>query len=237
MRRFFERYPIPKGSICYDPCAARGSLITEASSPRPDLRWGANELDPACMSDLLKIVPNATNKNFLTIGHSAEPFPATIVSNPPYSLAEEFIEHGAKIAKIGAWLLRLNFFGGGRNAFHRRHNPGVFISPNRPSFNGWGSDACEYGWFVYGDPAVAGKIFYLDETSAEEIAAWNETARKMYPEDDPKLKKRRKEIEASFDEPLSSAEIRAILSGTLTHAQVRARREEAKVVALAKAVA
>jgi hypothetical protein len=203
VRRFFERYPFPTGATLFDPCASRGSLITAAATVRTDLKWLANELNPTCAEELRKIVPNAVFFDFLTLPVSEEPSSdITIVTNPPYSLAELFIEHGLKIAKVSAWLLRLNFLGGGRNEFHRRHTPGIFVSPNRPSLNGWGSDACEYGWFVYGDPAVSGRIFYLDETPAEEIEVWNASARKMYPEDNPKFKKeiarRQKLMESPF---------------------------------------
>jgi hypothetical protein len=208
VKRFFERYPFPKGMACFDPCASRGGLIQAAASVRPDLLWIANELDSACLDDLKKVVPHATVGDFLKIPAPGVPLDMVIPSNPPYCLAEEFIEHGLKIAKIGAWLLRLNFFAGGRNEFQQHHNPGVFILPNRPSFNGWGGDACEYGWFVYGDPEVAGRIQYLDETPDAEIKAWNAAARKMYPEDNPKLKRARK---TQGKEPFSSDDFGASL--------------------------
>ena len=205
VRRFFERYPIPKGATCFDPCAARGGLIQAAATVRPDLRWVANELNPACAEDLRKVA-HATIGDFLALTTPPEPADFFIITNPPYSLAESFIKHGLRIAEKSAWLLRLNFLGGGRNEFHRKHNPGIFILPNRPSFNGWGSDACEYGWFLYGDPAVSGRIFYLDETPTVEIAAWNEKARKMYSEDDPKKKKLAKALNSAVkDEGLGSS--------------------------------
>jgi hypothetical protein len=201
-------------------------LIQAAATVRPDLRWVANELNPACAEDLRKVA-HATIGDFLALTTPPEPADFFIITNPPYSLAESFIKHGLRIAEKSAWLLRLNFLGGGRNEFHRKHNPGIFILPNRPSFNGWGSDACEYGWFLYGDPAVSGRIFYLDETPTVEIAAWNEKARKMYPEDEPKKKKARKGVLEAAKSPLSSSEIRAVLSGSLTHEQVVARRDQA----------
>lgn len=82
-----------------------------------------------------------------------------IITNPPYSLAMQFVQHALKFRRteksIVAMLLRLNWLGTlGRKEWLRDNTPSVYVSPQRPKFslnkNGkLGSDACEYGWFVW----------------------------------------------------------------------------------------
>lgn len=85
-----------------------------------------------------------------------EPWPQhrTIITNPPYSLAMEFIERALREAPEDAdvaFLLRLNFLGSQRRAaFHRSYPSDVYVLPRRPSFTGGGTDATEYCWMVWG---------------------------------------------------------------------------------------
>lgn len=76
-----------------------------------------------------------------------------IITNPPYSLAEEFCRFGLAHRKphgIVAMLLRLNFLGSQKRATWLRGNiPSIYVSPRRPSFIGKTTDACEYAWFVW----------------------------------------------------------------------------------------
>jgi len=86
-----------------------------------------------------------------------------IITNPPFSLAMEFIEKSFQWRKsdksIVAMLLRLNFLGSKKRAsWLRQHTPSVYVSPKRPSFalnkdGKRGTDSIEYAWFVWdGDP-------------------------------------------------------------------------------------
>jgi hypothetical protein len=77
-----------------------------------------------------------------------------VITNPPYSLAQEFIETSMGLAKVAVvMLLRLNYLASERrSAFMRAHPPDVYVLPNRPSFTGKGTDATEYAWFVWPTP-------------------------------------------------------------------------------------
>lgn len=188
VKRFMEKYPIPQGQTILDPCASRGELLVEIKRLRPDLTVAGIEINPeraealstaigadyaACPRDFLTIQPTVCSPGRQTI---------TVVTNPPYPLTREFVEHSLKFAQVACFLLRLNFLGGrDRREFTERSNPGIFVLPNRPCWDGHGSDACEYGWFVYGDPSVAGRWCVLDKTPAEEIAAWSKLMRARYP--------------------------------------------------------
>lgn len=77
-----------------------------------------------------------------------------VITNPPYSLAMEFVERALReIAPSGevAMLLRLCWLAGQkRAAFHREHPGDVYVLPKRPSFTGKGTDSADYAWFVWG---------------------------------------------------------------------------------------
>jgi hypothetical protein len=68
-------------------------------------------------------------------------------------------------------LLRLNFLGGAkRTAFLRARPPDIYVLPNRPSFTGHGTDACEYAWFVWPSNRQRhqGHVQVLAETRAQD---------------------------------------------------------------------
>jgi hypothetical protein len=78
-----------------------------------------------------------------------------IISNPPYSLAMEFLKKSLEIVKPNmgtvAMILRLPFLATqGRAQFHKDNPSDIYILPRRPSFTGKGTDATDYGWFVWG---------------------------------------------------------------------------------------
>ena len=58
----------------------------------------------------------------------------------------------------------------------RENTPCVFILPNRPSFTGNGTDAAEYGWFVWSN-GIKPVIRVLADTPREERRHWEHVAR------------------------------------------------------------
>jgi hypothetical protein len=75
-----------------------------------------------------------------------------IITNPPYTLAQEFVEKAYIEARNVLMLLRLNFLGSKRrHEFWKTHTPDyLFILSKRPSFTGNGTDATDYAWFGWG---------------------------------------------------------------------------------------
>ena len=180
VRRLLEKFPVEPASICWDPCASRGELITAARGCIPN-SWFATEINPDHKDALQKVVPDAEIRNFLEM----EPFEESskglvIITNPPYFLAEEFIKHSLKFATTVVMLLRLNFLASKtRRGWLAGERPEVLVLPNRPSFDGKGTDGCEYGWFVFGEGCYVsrGRLSILTVSSVEEIKAWNKKAR------------------------------------------------------------
>lgn len=155
----WAEHALPTPSLIVDPCAGNGAILRvaeryghechgvevrpeEAPDANSELgrRWGwltADALAPSGMA--------AELRNTLAC------MPAAIVTNPPYSLARQFIETWAPSVPWSAWLLRLNFAGSQKRAsWLMSHRPShILVLPKRPSFTGGRTDATEYAWFVW----------------------------------------------------------------------------------------
>ena len=96
-----------------------------------------------------------------------------IMTNPPYTLAEDFVMHGLKLLNDVTTsrlvlLLRINFFGGqARYSWLSKHMPDcAYVTPRRPNFVGKGTDSTEYAWFVWKkEPAEYTKVYLMDTRS------------------------------------------------------------------------
>lgn len=80
--------------------------------------------------------------------------PDCIITNPPFSIATEFLEKSLEEADVCIYLLRLGFLESvRRQAFHQAHPVDhLIVLSKRPSFSGDGkTDGTAYAWFVY-DP-------------------------------------------------------------------------------------
>jgi hypothetical protein len=73
------------------------------------------------------------------------------ITNPPFRLAQDFIDACLTCSDTVVMLLRLNYLASkSRWAFMSQHTPDVYVLPSRPSFTGGGTDSIEYAWFVWG---------------------------------------------------------------------------------------
>ena len=77
-----------------------------------------------------------------------------IIGNPPYSEAQEFIEHSFELLKengILIFLLRTNFLESKKRYEFWRKYPlsRLYTLSKRPSFTGKGTDATSYSWFIW----------------------------------------------------------------------------------------
>jgi hypothetical protein len=86
------------------------------------------------------------------IDYLTTPFKAhVIITNPPFSLALEFLQKSLSEAWVVCYLLRLNFLGSqARRDFWQQNRPShVLVLSKRPSFTGGGTDSTEYAWFCW----------------------------------------------------------------------------------------
>jgi hypothetical protein len=74
-----------------------------------------------------------------------------VITNPPFSLAFEFVKQALEHAPVVVLLLRINWLGSqDRRDWLKAHRPAVHVLPNRPDFTGEGGDATEYAWLIWG---------------------------------------------------------------------------------------
>jgi hypothetical protein len=102
--------------------------------------------------------------DFLTMDFGAKRW-AFIVGNPPYRHGEEFVRRCFDLLEEETgrllFLLRINFLGSQkrRQLFADLPLAHVWVLSKRPSFVNGGTDATEYGWFLWdrahpqGEPA------------------------------------------------------------------------------------
>lgn len=137
-------------STVLEPAAGLGAISRVVQA-----HWPAAVIDQMDLVD--RGAPGVLQADFL-----AEDFGDTryelVITNPPYSLAQEFVTKALTLAPLVAMLLRINFLGGqGRAGWMRSHTHHLhtYITPRRPPFSvnkhgKLGTDATEYAWFVWG---------------------------------------------------------------------------------------
>lgn len=131
----------------FEPAAGRGRMLKVLKEELPDWNFDAADINGT---------PTSEPADFLI----SQPSPKydLIITNPPYSLAMEFVKRALMWRRtpssVVAMLLRLNFAGSkGRASWLREHPPAVYITPKRPSFTPNNTtDSIEYAWFLWQEP-------------------------------------------------------------------------------------
>jgi len=144
-RNAYDFYPTP--SWCYEKLPIDWSMFTTALEPcegdgRITQFLRAKGVDT-------KGFDIQTGTNYLTT-ETTENYDL-ILTNPPFSIALDFIDKAIEEANTVIMLLRLNFLGSQkRNAWFVENEPtSLFVLSKRPSFTGKGTDSTEYAWFVW----------------------------------------------------------------------------------------
>lgn len=99
-----------------------------------------------------------------------------IITNPPFSIAQEFISHATKHADTVFMLLRLNFLGSiKRYEWWKANTPtALYVLSKRPSFTGSGTDATDYAWFVWDKSDKLNKgVFFVEPPTKEQASRDN----------------------------------------------------------------
>ena len=146
--RLLDHVELP-GRVWLEPSAGEGHIIRAVTSVRTDVLWTACELREGCGAPLRSLRIPVQIGDFLAIENTAKvPTYDAALGNPPFALAQEFIERSLEWAQEVIFLLRLSFLESQkREAFFGRVGvPDVFVLPERPSFTGEGTDSCAYAW-------------------------------------------------------------------------------------------
>ena len=160
-----------------EPCCASGKIVEaterwflENGLPRPD-RWSLHELQGG-IAPADRVVAIG---DFL-LSECIEEGVSLAITNPPYSLAEEFLRHSRKLYPYAdiSFLLRTGFLSSERREplFQEMGTPDLYVLPNRPSYVKVGSsstDSCDYAWFVWPSAKRSeGRLVRLAITSEED---------------------------------------------------------------------
>lgn len=174
VERLLEVLPVETESKAWlEPCAGSGTIIQEVNrlllvNDLPQPEWTAIELDDkyqAELSAIRKPVDVIIDDFLRATEETTEKVFDVTISNPPYSLAMEFVERCLRISHLTAMLLRVGFLESETRAdWIREHTPDVYILPNRPSFAHGRTDNCAYAWMVWGQPRSRGTLRVLDST-------------------------------------------------------------------------
>lgn len=128
-----------------DPCCGDGAILKAARGLGVEMR--GIELDHGRGYDAFLDFEVEVGVDALTRPWTGE----VVLTNPPFVLAQEFIEKAIRECRACAFLERMDFFGSiKRLDFWRRNRPGYVLQLiPRPQFM-WGkSDSCEYAWIVW----------------------------------------------------------------------------------------
>lgn len=159
-----SKYNINLGDKILEPCAGDGALIRSIWHPGALIQ--AYDIDESHLPQLKELCDSGDiicygTRDVLTLTAKEVTSFNTIITNPPFSITQEILEHLLKIrdeAPINAKptiiiLQRLGFLGSQkRHDFWNKYPPNaVWAVSKRPSFTGQGTDAHEYGWFIWGN--------------------------------------------------------------------------------------
>jgi len=136
-----------------EPCAGDGVIVEAIKRRYPRAVISAIEIDATHEDALQATEPDFyVLKDFLKLNNAQLNCYDWVITNPPFSLAQEFIEKSLQIAQKGViMLLRLNFLGSQkRHNFWIKNPPDkIMVLSKRPSFTGNGTDSQEYAWFIW----------------------------------------------------------------------------------------
>lgn len=144
------------GWCVVEPSAGHGPFVRAARKEfGPDVEIVAIDVSPDRLPELSEAGADAVLvSDWLQITALPSEYPTLILGNPPFREAEEHIRHALDLMRPGdslAFLLRLNLLGSRGRVALWESTPLAEVVPlvPRPSFTGGGSDATEYGLFVW----------------------------------------------------------------------------------------
>jgi hypothetical protein len=146
-RNYFDTYQTPKEAIT-------------VFLPKLTIKKTSSAFEP-CLGNkhIASLLPSATlyycelEEGVSYLSGKSFPVVDLIITNPPYTYAQEFLTVSLKhCLGVVAYLLRINFLGTQKRRFWWQDKlpSHLYVLSNRPSFTATGgTDATEYAWFVW----------------------------------------------------------------------------------------
>ena len=157
VHRLLEKVKLPAGTWVEPACGA-GNIVQAVGEVKKGVKWVTIDLNPKYQADLtgdFTYFDGAILNGLMP----AKGIFDVCITNPPYKLAQEFVNQGLRIARYVVMLLRVNFLEGDeRQPWMEENTPALAVLPNRPSFREFvdpetgkktTTDACAYAWFVW----------------------------------------------------------------------------------------
>lgn len=177
--RMLEKVSLPtKNSLWFEPASGGGALVNAVhswcSTQHKDLpKWMTNDIRSDAVADYYKDF-----SSYDVLSFYQEFDIDVVITNPPFALADRFLEHSLKLHNaqgtppIIVFLLRMQWMAThGRALMMQQHTPTLAILPDRPNFTTTGnSDMCEYAWHIWNHPDVSyqERVIVLDATDVRE---------------------------------------------------------------------
>jgi len=178
VHRLLEEVKLPAGTWIEPACGA-GNIVRAVNVVKKNVKWITIDINPeypASLTGDFTYFDGAILKGLMP----AKGLFDVCITNPPYKLAQEFVNQGLRIARYVVMLLRVNFLeGDDRQPWMEENTPSLAVLPNRPSFREFidpetgkktTTDACAYAWFVWEQEGqrrlIKNGIVILDRTPA-----------------------------------------------------------------------
>lgn len=155
-----DQFDFSRINTMCEPFAGDGAIAKAFRERYPEARMWMNEIDTSHADTLTNMAGGVRNtftwQDFLEISKVQLDGVELFISNPPFSTAQELLEHlfeGRSWTTQGIiMLLRLGFLGSQKRYVFWQQYPPAKVLPlsKRPSFTGHGTDSQEYAWFCWG---------------------------------------------------------------------------------------
>ena len=144
---------INEKDIILEPSAGNGNIIRALKNRGYTNFIEAVELRKDETNELMGIADEVNICDYLTGFNTTNKYDV-IIGNPPYSLAQEFIDKSLELLAPGGrliFLLRTNFLESKKRFdwWQDKTPNGLYVLSKRPSFTGKGTDATSYSWFIW----------------------------------------------------------------------------------------
>lgn len=183
VHRLLERVHLPDGHWL-EPAVGEGNIVRAVNMERAGgIVWMSMDIRPRCLTTSGHVREHITG-DYIWMGCPelrGRRFDV-VITNPPFSLAHDFVNQAMQHADIVVMLLRLNWLGSEkRRDWLKAHMPDVYVLPNRPQMDPEkdGTDATEYAWFVWG-MSSGGHFDILEATPLEVRNEQKEQCRELY---------------------------------------------------------